>query len=203
MTLVYRQVTGSQVDRIDISEEKQQGGEVIEAAATSGETYRIESDATGGVTVCQFEFPAQRTSWTGRRQGVSLRIEGTVRGGPVSRTFTIDRHPWYESAERSLQSLAVSGSLKPQQFWMVEPYGGGVYLMSGHVERRERVAVNGKYVEAVRVVVRPAGLLAFLWSSTYWYSPTDGTFLKSESVRGIRGLVPLTVIELLEDRRAH
>ena len=200
---IYRQITGSRVDRLDISQETRNGGEVLGVSATSGETYRIESDETGGVTACRFEFPAQRTSWTASRQGAKLRVEGTVQGRAVSRTFAIDGHPWYESAERSLQSLALSGSLEPQQFWMVEPYGGDAYLMSGRIERRERVTVDGSSVEAVRVIVRPAGLFSFIWSSTYWFSPTDGTFLRSESIRGILPLVPLTVIELMEDRRAR
>lgn len=203
VTLIYRQATGARVDRIEISDQPQPNGAVLGVFATSGETYRIESDQSGGVTTCRFEFPPERTSWTARREGTSLRLEGTVQGRSISRTFTIDGHPWYESAERSLQRYAVSGSREPVKFWMVEPYGGIAYLMTGRAERRERVEVNGKLVEAVRVIVRPAGIMSFIWSSTYWYSPVDGTFLKSQSVRGILSLAPPTVIELLEDRRAR
>ncbi len=203
VTLVYRQATGNRVDRIEITERVQPEGAVLGVSATSGETYHIESDDSGGVTACRFEFPPDRTSWIARRQGASLRLDGIVQGRPVSRTFAIDRHPWYESVERSLQRYAVSGSPDPERFWMIEPYGGGAYLMAGRIERRERVEVNGSFVEAVRVLVRPAGFLSFIWSSTYWYSPVDGTFLKSESVRALLPLVPPTVIELLEDRRAR
>jgi hypothetical protein len=203
VTLVYRQATGARVDRIEISDQAQPDGAVLGVFATSGETYRIESDQGGGVTACRFEFPPERTSWTARREGTSLRLEGTVQGRPVSRTFAIDRRPWYESAERSLQLYAVSCSREPVRFWMVEPYGGSAYLMTGSVERLERVEVNGTLVQAVRVIVRPAGIMSFIWSSTYWYSPVDGTFLKSQSVRGILSLAPPTVIELLEDRRVR
>jgi hypothetical protein len=203
VTLVYRQRTGSREDRIEISEQVLARGAVLGISATSGETYRIESDESGAVTACRFEFPAGGTSWVARRDGASLRLEGTVQGRSVSRTFAVDRHPWYESVERSLQGYAVSGSGEPTLFWMIEPYGGGAYLMTGRIERREQVEVNGAPVEAVRVVVRPAGIMSFLWSSTYWYSPRDGTFLKSRSVRGILPLVPPTVIELLEDRRSR
>ena len=203
VTFVYRQATGRQVDRIEISWQVQPDHEVIEVSATSGETYRIESDDGGDVTVCRFEFPVDRTSWIARREGMSLRLDGTVKGRAVARTFAIDGNPWYECVERSLQPYAVSGSLEPQRFWMIEPYGGGAYLMAGRIERRERIEVNGTFVEAVRVVVRPAGFLSFIWSSTYWYSPVDGTFLKSESVRSIFPLIPPTVVELMEDRRAR
>ena len=121
----------------------------------------------------------------------------------MARTFAIDGNPWYECVERSLQPYAVSGSHEPERFWMIEPYGGGAYLMAGRIERRERIRVNGTLVDAVRVVIRPAGFLSFLWSSTYWYSPVDGTFLKSESIRNILPVVPPTVVELMEDRRAR
>ena len=203
VTLVYRQHTGGRVDRIEIRQHVLPRGEVLGVSATSGESYWIEIDDSGSVTACRFEFPAEGTSWVAQREGTSLRLEGTVQGRTVSRTFTIDRHPWYESVERSLQQYAISGSLEPEQFWMIEPYGGGAYLMSGRIERHERVQVNGTFVEAVRVVVRPAGILSFIWSSTYWYSPVDGTFLKSESIRSILPLIPPTVVELMEDRRAR
>jgi hypothetical protein len=201
VTLVYRQRTGNRVDRIEITEQVSPEGSVLGVAASSGETYRIESDSSGGVTSCTFTYPPGSTSWTARRDGTSLRLEGTVQGRPVRRTFKIDAHPWYESVERSLQSFAVSGSTEPKEFWMIEPYGGGAYLMAGRIERRGRSEVNGATVDAVQVVVRPAGILSFLWSSTYWYAPADGTFLRSQSIRGLLPVIPPTVIELLEDRR--
>jgi hypothetical protein len=203
VTFVFRQATAGRVDRIEISQQVQPDRELIELSATSGETYRIESDSRGDVTVCRFEFPPDRTAWIARREGRSLRMDGIVKGRAVARTFAIDGNPWYECVERSLQPFAVSGSPEPERFWMIEPYGGGAYLMAGRIERRERVEVNGTFVDAVRVIVRPAGFLSFIWSSTYWYSPVDGTFLKSESVRSILPLIPPTVVELTEDRRAR
>lgn len=200
VSLVYRQWTGPEEVRIEIRQQALPPGAVLEAAMSNGESYRIESDATGGVVACSFDFPREGTSWSARRDGETLRLAGTVRGRPVQRTFAVGRHPWYESAEHSLQSRAVSGSRVPFLFWMVQPYEGRAYLMSGRIERREPVHVNGRSVEAVRIIVRPAGLLAFLWSSTYWYDPLDGTFLRSQSLRGILARDP-TVIELVEDRR--
>ena len=202
VTYVYRQSTAGRVDRIEVSQDPQPDGEVLVVSATSGETYWIQSDGSGDVSSCRFEYPPERTSWIARRHGMTLRLDGTVKGRAVDRTFAIDRNPWYESVERSLQPFAVSASASSMRFWMIEPYGGGAYLMTGRIERRERIEVNGRFVEAVRVVIRPAGLLSFIWSSTYWYSPADGTFLKSESIRGVLPLIPATVIELVEDRRA-
>jgi hypothetical protein len=197
---VYRERTGTQEVRIEIGERALPEGSLLEASMSSGESYRIESDASGAVTTCSFAFPPDGTAWRARREGTTLRLEGTVRDRPVSRTISIDEHPWYESAERSLQPYAISGSTEPVRFWMIQPYDGRAHLMAGRIDRREPVEVNGRTVEAVRVTVRPAGILAFTWSSVYWFDPLDGTFLRSRCVRGFLSLVP-TVMELVEDRR--
>jgi hypothetical protein len=201
VSLVYRQSTGTQEDRVEISDQPLPTGAVLGIAISSGETYQILTDPTGGVTACSFEFPPEGTSWKAVRDGSTLRLVGTVQHRAVSRTFRIDNHPWYESAERSLQSYAIMAPPDPVRFWMIEPYGGSAYLMAGRFERRERVGVNGRSVEAIRVVVKPDGILAFLWKSAYWFDPDNGTFLRSESVRGLFKVIP-TVLELVEDRRA-
>ena len=201
VTLVYSQKTGPKVDRIEISERAQGSGSILAAVMTSGESYLVQSDPGGGVTACRFEFPPDGTSWNARRDGRSLHIEGLVRGRWVSRTFAIDDNPWYESAEWSLQDFALSDASGSIEFWLIEPYGGNAYLMEGHIDAHERIVVNGTNEDAVRIVVRPAGFFSFLWSSTYWYSPRDGTFLKSEAVRAFFSIGPLTTIELPENHR--
>jgi hypothetical protein len=200
VSLVYRQSTGSREDRVEISDVALPTGAVLGISITSGETYRIETDARGGVISCSFDFPPEGTSWKAVREAATLRLDGTVQHRQVSRTFHIDDHPWYESAERSLQFYALSAPSEPVRFWMIEPYGGSAYLMAGRIERREQIVVNGWSVPAVRVVIRPDGILAFLWKSAYWFDPVDGTFLRSQSVRGFLAVVP-TVLELVEDHR--
>lgn len=185
---------------MEISDQALPTGAVLGVGISSGETYRIETDASGGVIACSFDFPPEGTSWNALREGSTLRLNGTVQHRQVSRMFRIDDHPWYESAERSLQSYAISAPLQPVQFWMIEPYGGSAFLMAGRIERHEQVVVNGRSVEAIRVVIRPDGILAFLWKSTYWFDPVDGTFLRSQSVRGFLTLAS-TILELVEDRR--
>jgi hypothetical protein len=199
--LVYRQTEGSREDRVEITERALPGGAELGVNETSGESYLIQTDDGGGVIACRFEFLSGGTDWTARRDGSLLLLQGRVQGHTVSRRFAVDRHPWFESVERSLQSYAVSGSREPMEFWMLEPYGGFAYLMEGRIEEREKVEVNGSLADAVRVVVRPAGILSFIWSSTYWFATADGTFLKSQSRRGILAMVPMTTVELLEDHR--
>jgi hypothetical protein len=171
----------------------------LRIAFSSGESYLITSDKNGDVTACSFAFPKEDTSWEATRQGGILQLAGTVKGRSVARILRIDNNPWYESAERSLQLYAISGSREPLRFWMIEPYTGSAFLMGVKVERREPVDVNGRSVEAVRIVMKPQGLLALFWNTTYWFHPHDGTFLRSQSI-GILSRVPV-VVELVEDHR--
>ena len=200
ISLVYRQRTGSREDRIEMSEEALPQKAELRIAFSSGETYHITSDEKGDVTACSFAFPKEGTSWEATRNGDTLQLAGTVKGSAVTRTLRIDNHPWYESAERSLQSYAVSASREPLRFWMIEPYTGSAFLMGVTIERREPVDVNGRSMEAVRLVMKPQGILALFWNTTYWFRPHDGTFLRSQSI-GILSRAAV-VVELVEDHRA-
>ena len=123
-----------------------------------------------------------------------------MRHRPVSRSVRIDGNPWYESVERSLQSYSISNPLEPVRFWMIEPYTGSAFLMGVTIERREPVDVNGRSMEAVRVVMKPQGILALFWNTTYWFRPHDGTFLRSQSI-GILSRAAV-VVEPVEDHRS-
>jgi hypothetical protein len=102
--------------------------------------------------------------------------------------------------ERSLQGFAISGSARTIYFWMVLPTEARVFRLKARREGRQVVNVAGQPVEAERVKVTLTGIASFIWSSVYWYRPADGTFLRSESVRGFIG-TPKTVIELVEGTR--
>jgi hypothetical protein len=97
-----------------------------------------------------------------------------------------------------LQPFVVSGSSLPVVFWVVQPFEGYVYLMQARGEKEEAIAVDGRTLEGMRVRVSPRGILAALWSSLYWFRPSDGAFLRYEAVRGLPG-TPKTVVELIQE----
>ena len=199
--LIYREQTGQQIVRIEVSEERNTAGSLLRTIMSNGETYAIQDDFDMATVFFTYENKGQKTFYTASREGNAIRLEGTFKGKPVSRFFRIDERPIYQSVERSLQGFAISGSSRLIYFWIVLPMDAMVFQLTAHREGRERVDVAGERVEAERVRVTLPGIAAVLWNSLYWYRPTDGTFLKSECVRGIGFGIPKTVLELVEGEK--
>jgi hypothetical protein len=199
--LVYRDQTGSRVGRVEVTEEPEGENLLLRTVMSYGESYEILNDADLATLSFTYGNVGDDTYYTARREGNSIRMEGTLRGKPFSRLSRIDEHPLYESVERSLQGFAISGSKQTLDFWMVLPMDAQVFHMVARREGQDRVQVAGVPVSAERVRVAPPGIAAILWSSLYWYRPADGTFLRSEAVRGIGLGIPKSVLELVEGER--
>jgi hypothetical protein len=166
-----------------------------------GESYEILN--APDMTTLSFTYgnTSENTLYTARREGDAIHMAGTLRGKLFSRVASIDGGPLYECVERSLQGFAISGSTQALEFWMVLPMEAQAFRMVARREGREMVKVAGERVSAEKLKVSLPGIAAILWSSLYWYRPTDGTFLKSESVRGIGFGIPKSVLELVEGDR--
>ncbi len=188
------------VVRIEVWEVRDAEGLLLQSVMSNGDTYGIRNTLDMVTTSFSYGNAAQGTLYTESREGNEIRLEGTLRGKPLSRVSRIDERPVYESVERSLQEFAISGSSQTIYFWIVLPADALIFQLMAHREGREVVDVAGERVEAERVKVSLPGLASILWSSLYWYRPTDGTFLRSECVRGLIG-TPKTVLQLVEGDR--
>jgi hypothetical protein len=200
--LIYREQTGQQTARVEVWEEKDTEGLLLRTVMSYGETYAIRNDFDMGTLSFTYGNTEQKTFYTAAREGNAIRLNGTLRGKPFSRLSRIDTRPLYESPERSLQGFAISGSSGTLDFWIVLPTEALIFQLVAKREGRELVEVDGEMVSAERVKVSLPGIASIVWSSLYWYRPTDGTFLRSEAVRGI-GLIgtPKTVLELIQGVR--
>jgi len=200
--LIYREQTGQRVARVEVWEERDPEGSLLRSVMSYGETYSIRNDQEMATMSFSYGNTGQKTFYTAAREGNSIRLEGTLKGKPFSHFSRIDASPLYESVERSLQAFAVSGSSQTIYFWIVLPTEALVFQLMAHREGREVVDVAGTEVDAEKVKVSLPGIASLLWNSLYWYRPSDGTFLRSECVRGI-GIVgtPMTVLELVDGER--
>jgi hypothetical protein len=198
--LIYREQTGQKTVRIEVWEEQGSDGAVLRSVMSNGENYAILNEPDMATISFSYGNAGQRTSYTASRHGNEIKLEGTLKGRPFSRVSRIDDHPLYQSVERSLQEFAISGSPKTISLWIVLPAEAMVFELMAHREGREVVEVAGARVDAEKVKVSLPGIASWFWSSLYWYRPSDGTFLRSECVRGIIG-TPKTVLELVEGDR--
>jgi hypothetical protein len=195
---IYRDLTGKLVTIIHLQEETRGAEVTIRSTLSDGDLHNVEMDASRATLRYEFASPVRATAYSATREGDAILMEGTLKGKRLSRRVPIDSHPWFQTMEWSLQPLVVSGSSQPVVFWVVQPFEGHVYLMQAREERMEEIPVDGRTVEGMRVRVSPWGILAAIWSSLYWFRPSDGAFLRYEAVRGLPG-TPKTVVELIEE----
>jgi hypothetical protein len=196
--LLYRDVTGSVEILIHIWKDVLPDGSLINSLLSDGDVHRVQLDDSNATVSYRFASPVRGTVYAARREENELLLQGTLKGASFSRRITINANPWLESMEWSLAEYALSGSRLPLVFWVVNPFEGLAYEMQAIGESSENVMDNGQSVPAMRVRVRPAGLLAPFWSTLYWFRPTDGRFLRYEGVRGLPG-TPKTVVELMSE----
>ena len=194
---VYRDLTGRMVTIIHLREETRGDETTIHSSLSDGDLHNIEMDASRATFRYNYQSPERNTAYSATREGNEIVLQGTLQGRPLLRKFAIDSHPWFQAMEWSLQPFVVSGSSQPLVFWVVQPFEGAVYLMQAREEKAEEVPVDGQTREAMRVRVSPRGILSALWSSLYWFRPSDGAFLRYEAVRGLPG-TPKTVVELIK-----
>jgi len=200
--LIYHEQTGQQVARIEVWEERSETSLLLRSVMSNGETYAIRNDLDMATMSFTYRNTDQKTFHTATREGNAIHLECTLKGKPFSNLSRIDADPIYESPERCLQRFAISGSSLSIHFWIVLPAEAQVFQLTAHREGREVVDVAGKRVDAERVKVSLPGIASILWNCLNWYRPTDGTFLRSETVRGICILgTPKTVLELVEGER--
>jgi hypothetical protein len=198
--LIYREQTGQNIVRIEVWEERYMEIIVLHSIMSNGEAYDIQNDPGLATVAFTYENTVQKTFYWASREGYTVRFEGTLMGKPFSSTARIDERPLYQSVERSLQGFAISGLSETIYFWIVLPSDAKVFQLAARREGREVVDIDGQRVEAERVKVSLPGIASIFWSSVYWYRPADGTFLRSECVRGFIG-TPKTVLELVEGER--
>lgn len=193
-TFNYRDRTGDHEIDILITREPTPDGFVFRSRMNDGDKHDVEMDASAATIRYRVQSPQRRIDYTVTREGNVLVVQGTLGGAPVSKRITIDSRPWYQAVETSLVGFILGGGRGQPEFWTVYPWEGNAYLLRAQSEGEQVISVNGREITAVRVRMRPLGILRYFWSALYWYRPRDGRFVRYEAVRGFPG-TPLTVVE--------
>lgn len=164
-------------------------------------TVVSESDNERSVNNCRLN--GETTRWEIKktdmdvvavRQEKTIVFRGKMQGRAVEQTIAIDGLPWYQPLSFSLRNFLQSKK-DSVDFWMIRPDKLEPVKMRATRQSSEKIEVNKREENAVRVEVRLTGLLAGLWSCQYWFRQEDGVFLKYEGVHGPPG-TPKTVIQL-------
>jgi hypothetical protein len=198
--LKYRDLTGTLQLDIQMSEQVIPGGFMEHSVQSDGDLHDVQLDSAAATVRYDVDSPSRQIKYTVTRLGNVLTFKGILAGAGLSKDIKISGLPWYEAIERSLHdyvlTYAATGVKTPLTFWVVHPWEAKTYQLQAVAEIQEQITVNGRSVTGVRVRVSPTGLLRLVWSSLYWYRPSDGLYLRYEAVRGGPG-TPKSVVEFM------
>ena len=195
---IYIERTGARETTIRIGIDPLPAGFLIRTYMSDGDYHEVEYGPLDSTVRYQVRSAARGIDYTAIRAQDVILYEGTLGGRPLMRAQKIDAHPWYETLELSLSGFALDAGLPQPVFWIIQPWEARAYLMQAAREGSGAVTLDGMRVDAIRLRVRPYGLLSRMWSSLYWFRSSDGRYLRYEAVRGLPG-TPTTVVELVTE----
>ncbi|MFZ0254289.1 MAG: hypothetical protein WAN46_01275 [Gammaproteobacteria bacterium] len=193
----YIETTGDETTHFSWTLE--QANSVTVTVREENKLYVNHCDSLG--TTFQWSYRGADSDIVASRSGNIIELRGKFRGEEVHTRHEIDSVPWYQTLAYALPRL-VEPDETPLVFWTIRPDNLKLIKMQASWEGTERVAVNGKKLQAHRIRIRPDGFLSKLWHADYWFRVPDGLFVRYEGVHGPPGH-PKTVIQYQETVQAQ
>ncbi len=170
----------------------------IELTATkkaTGEFDRMICDSSYGTLEWFYTNKINHTSLHAMRETDSIRITGQVKGKPVNKTIKIETVAWHQFSEFAFSRILADrqDNVIYSTFW---PEKMSFYKMKAARIGEEKIRINGKVFDTIKVKVTLDGFKSIFWSSKYWFRKSDYLFLKYEGVNGLAG-TDTTVVELI------
>jgi hypothetical protein len=135
---------------------------------------------------------------TATRDGNRVLLTGSYKGKRIEKNYPINRYPWSQCAQFSLESFVRSGDAS-SRFWAISIHDLDIFEMEARNTGTETVRINGKNIETIRVRIGPTGFASAFWHADYWYRKTDFRYIRYEAVNGMPGTPP-TIKELIEEK---
>jgi hypothetical protein len=185
-TLTYRYFAGKDTVLSACRIVKDGGGTVITTewkTDTAAMTHELRIDGNGADRSWKAVNRAKGTDVLIVKVGDSLVLSGTLRRGPVSKSYPLGGAVWKQMMPFDLTDFAMSNdaSFSFTGIALLGPYALKPYTLKARRMGDDTVDVLGSRIGAVRIRISPAGLLSALWHGDYWFRKTDGTFVKSVS----------------------
>jgi hypothetical protein len=193
----YRQRKGSQ-EAINIWTRTILPGR-IELTATksaTGEFDKMICNAVYTTTEWFYTDKKKNTSLHAVRENGSIRISGELKGKPINKTIGLETAAWYQFSEFAISYLLKTGQ-DPATYSLFWPNQMAFYVMKASRLGREKIRIDDKEIDTIKVKVSLSGFRSIFWSSYYWFRASDMLFVKYEGVNGLPGSAT-TIIELIE-----
>ena len=130
------------------------------------------------------------------KDGRNIILKGTSGEKIIDTVIKIDERSWKQSMSYSLSGFAF-GDKEKIEYWIVRLDKFKGEKMQAEKAGNEDITIKDKEYQAVKVIIKAAGLRSKFWSGHYWFRVSDGLFLKYEGWNGLPGSIK-TTIEFLE-----
>ena len=179
-TFTYKELNHGVASTADLTVVRSRDGYRVSICSTKGsERARQELLCDSTFATRQWHYQADPgTDIALRRNGGKIELSGTLHGKPVTKTLTIDSHPWYQIIPLGLQTVS-QDSVGRSKFWAVSLEEPAV-LKAGCfcVEGIANAPLPGHPETACRRFrVKIAGLLTQVWVGEYFLRQDDHTFV--------------------------
>lgn len=195
-SLVYRE--GNTIHRFHILGEGGGYRILLESEGSGSKVSQIyKTDALLRTLRWELDSPGEGTRILCERVGDSLRLKGLYKGEKVEKEMAIDSRSWNQLFHLGLLPFVLSRE-RETVFWSVGVNGPGA-MKAGKVKAtkrsREKILSLGQSVETLRVEMSLTGLLSLFWKGDYWYSLSEGLFLRYGKRSGKEGSGAMELIE--------
>jgi hypothetical protein len=112
------------------------------------------------------------------RSGDSIKLEGTLKGKSVQKTFRLDSAPWFQILGTNIAELLPQGK-ESKEFWIINPTDLEAHKMEAKRTMGQEIEVGGKKIETFKVHFDAAGPLSAFWGTDFWYRNSDSVFVYS------------------------
>jgi hypothetical protein len=177
-------------------------GENAGFSTISGESpaaaWKLVCGPNGETIAYEYRSEIDGADYLLERKNGFILARGTLKENDINKQIKIDKDlPWFQTLGVSFSIFVLSES-KRMEFTMLRPADLKVLKWVIKKQGDEVIEINEKPVDAIRVKLNLAGILAPLWSGDLWFRRTDGQYLKFQGGSFTPGK-PETVIELVEE----
>ncbi|HAR63694.1 MAG TPA: hypothetical protein DF296_12200 [Candidatus Margulisbacteria bacterium] len=143
-----------------------------------------------------YSNPEEKTTINAQKKDNNILLKGIYRGNAISKSYTIDEHPWKEFFPADLSQFVVSDKSEIV-FWCIAVFDPGAMEIgefSAKKDGEEVIKINGKSVNAVHLKITFTDWKSVFWQGDFWCRREDGQYVLYKGVEGPGGAEIVTIL---------
>lgn len=169
------------------------------AKTDTGEFNKMICDNGYNILEWHYINKKNRTVLHTVRKNGSVHVSGEVKGKPINKTIKLETSLWYQVPEFAIGRKLAAGqdSVIFAMLWIDKM---AFFKMKAVRIGDEKIRIEGKDIDTMKVEVKLTGFKSIFWHSTYWFRKSDLLIVRYVGVNGLPG-TKVTTIELVPSKQ--